>query len=227
MVASLEAQLSNLDQKVQLQETVNEQSATLAALKARLVDLELQGLKEEINRVKQMIAEEEKKEQKVVVSGKSPIRQNLESDLLRAKARIDALKARQKNQEIQMATYRDELKTLDGFEKQMMELERELAINDGNYRLYLTKFEEAKISENMDKQKIANVRVIEPAVPIMKPIKPRKRLNVLIGGFLGLFAGIGMAFLIEFVHPVFRTREDVDQFLGLPVLVTLPKEKSS
>ncbi len=79
----------------------------------------------------------------------------------------------------------------------------------------------------MDKQKIANVRVIEPAVPIMKPVKPKKKLNVLIGGFLGIFAGIGMAFLIEFINPVFRTREDVDQFLGLPVLASLPKEKRS
>jgi capsular polysaccharide biosynthesis protein len=35
-----------------------------------------------------------------------------------------------------------------------------------------------------------------------------------------------MAFIIEFINPVFRTREDVDQFLGLPVLATLPKEKN-
>ena len=225
LVAILEAQLSNLDQNVQLQETVNKTSATLSALKAKLVDLELQGLKEEIRRIKEMIAEEEKKEQKVVVSGKSPVRQSIESDLLKARARLKALKAREKNQKVQIATYGDQLKTLGGFEKQMNELERQVGINEANYRLYLTKFEEAKISENMDKQKIANVRVIEPAVPIMRPVKPKKRLNVMIGGFLGLFAGVGLAFLIELIHPVFRTREDVDQFLDLPVLATLPKEK--
>jgi uncharacterized protein involved in exopolysaccharide biosynthesis len=224
-VATLQAQLPNLDQNVQLQETVNKTSATLAALKVKLVDLELQGIKEEIRRVKEMIAEEEKKEQKVVVSGKSPIRQTLESDLLKAKARLEALKAREKNQKVQIATYGDQLKTLGGFEKQMKELEREVAINEANYKLYLTKFEEAKISESMDKQKIANVRVIEPAMPIMRPVKPRKSLNVMLGGFLGLFTALGLAFLIEFIHPVFRTREDVDQFLGLPVLATLPKEK--
>ena len=225
MVSTLEAQLSNLDQNIQLQETVNKQSQTLAALKVRLVDLELQGLKQEISRVKQMIAEEEKKEQGIVVSGRSPIRQELEGDLLKAKARLEALKARQTNQKLQTATYREELKALDGFEKQINELQRQVAINEANYKLYLTKFEEAKISEDMDKQKIGNVRVIEPAVPIMKPVKPKKRLNVMIGAFLGLFAGVGLAFLIEFVHPVFRTREDVDQFLGIRVLATLPKEK--
>ena len=225
LIASLESQLLSLDRNVQLQETVNKTSLTLAALKAKLVDLELQGLKEEISRVKEMIAEEEKKEQRVVVSGKSSVRDSLESDLLRAKARLAALKARQRNQKAQIVTHRQELKTLDGFEKQLKELERAAAINETNYKLYLTKFEEAKISESMDKQKIASVRIIEPAIPVMKPVKPKKRLNVLIGAFLGLFAGISMAFLIEFLHPVFRTREDVQHFLGLPVLATLPKEK--
>ncbi len=108
----------------------------------------------------------------------------------------------------------------------MNELARQVEIDEGNYKLYLTKFEEAKISESMDKQKIANVRVISPAVPIMQPIKPNKKMNVLAGGFLGLLIGIGIAFLIEFINPVFRTREDVDQFLGIPVLATLPKEKT-
>jgi hypothetical protein len=56
----------------------------------------------------------------------------------------------------------------------------------------------------------------------MRPVKPKKRRNVMIGGFLGLCTGIGLAFLIEFINPVFHTREDVTQFLGLPVLATLP-----
>jgi hypothetical protein len=47
----------------------------------------------------------------------------------------------------------------------------------------------------------------------------------MVGGFLGLCAGIGIAFLIEFFHPVFHTREDVQQFLGLPVIATLPREQ--
>ncbi|NIO20550.1 MAG: hypothetical protein GTN76_07380 [Candidatus Aenigmarchaeota archaeon] len=219
-IASLEAQLSNPDEDSQLQETVNQASPMLAALRAKLVELELQGLKGEINRVKQMIAEEEKKNQVVVVSGNSP-----KDELLKAKVRLEALKAREKNLKLQIATYPQELKTLNLLEKELKELERQVAINETNYKLYLTKFEEAKILETMDRKKIASVSVIEPAVPIMKPVKPRKRLNVMIGGFLGLFAGIGMAFLIEFINPVFRTREDVDQFLGLPVLATLPKEK--
>jgi uncharacterized protein involved in exopolysaccharide biosynthesis len=225
LVYTLQAQLQDLEQDIQLQETVDKQSETLAALKEKLVELELQGLKEEIERVKEMIAEEEKKERKTVVSGKSPVRQELEGDLLKAKAQLRALMARQESQNLQTATYRSDLETLNRLEKELNELQRQVRINEANYQLYLTKFEEAKISENMDKQKIANVRVIEPAVPIMKPVKPRIKLNIAIGAFLGLLVGLGLAFLGEYIHPVFRTREDIEQFLGLRVLATLPKEK--
>jgi uncharacterized protein involved in exopolysaccharide biosynthesis len=225
LTASLEAQLSNLHQNVRLQETVNRDTETLAILKAKLVDLEFQGLKEEISRLKEMIAKEEKEDQKVTVSGENPIHQGLETDLLKGRARLKALKAKLRNQQAQTVNYQEELKTLDGFEKKMNELERQVAIDEANYKLYLTKFEEAKISERMDRQKIANVSVIEPAVPIFKPVKPRKALNIFLGAFLGLLAGIGTAFSIEFFHPVFRTPEDVDQFLSLPVLATLPKEQ--
>jgi uncharacterized protein involved in exopolysaccharide biosynthesis len=225
LISALEFQLIDLDQKTQLQETVNKDEDTLTALKEKLVELELQGLKEEINRVKRMIAEEEKKEQVMVVSGKSPLRQSLEIDLYKAKARLEALKAKKTTQVLQTANYREGLKNLDRYQKQMSRLERQITINEVNYKLYLTKFEEAKISESMDKQRIANVSVIEPAIPPLKPVKPRKRLIVMMGGLLGLIAGIGTALLIEFIHPVFRTREDVDEFLGLPVLAILPKEK--
>jgi capsular polysaccharide biosynthesis protein len=60
----------------------------------------------------------------------------------------------------------------------------------------------------------------------MKPVKPKKKTNAMIGMLIGLIGGIGFAFLVEFIHPVFRTREDVDQFLGLPVLAIIPKEKT-
>lgn len=223
MIVALRGKLSRLDKNVQLQETHNTSSDTLAALKTRLVELELQGLREEIKRVKKMIEEEEKK--KVVVSGRSPIRHGLESDLLNAEARLEGLQAKEKNLEQQIADYQQELQDLDSLEKQLHELERKAEINEANYKLYLSKFQEARISESMDKENIANVGIIESAVPLMKPVKPKKRLNVLLGAFLGLIAGVGIVFLLEFLNPVFHTREDVQQFLNLPVLATIPKEQ--
>jgi len=49
-----------------------------------------------------------------------------------------------------------------------------------NYRLYLTKFEESRISNAMDTEKIANVSLIEPARPPLEPVSPKVMLNMVL-----------------------------------------------
>jgi len=41
-------------------------------------------------------------------------------------------------------------------------------------------------------------KVIDPAIEPNAPIKPNKKLNILIAGVLGLFIGIFVAFFLEF-----------------------------
>jgi uncharacterized protein involved in exopolysaccharide biosynthesis len=211
----LKSQLSGLEGNRQLGEKRKRSSQTLTELKARLLELELQGMKEEIEHVKKLIAEEEK----------NPIRQDLQSELLKAGTHRKALGARRYNYKIQMMRYRKELQELDGLEKQWNDLQRKVAISESNYKLYLSKFEEARISESMDRQKISNIGVIERAVPVMEAVKPRKLLNILLGCLLGLSVGICVVFFSEFISPVFRTHEDVQQFLDLPVLAAIPKDE--
>ncbi|MEW6443883.1 MAG: GumC family protein [bacterium] len=222
-VGALESQLAAMDRSDDVRQTVSQQPTALAALKAKLSELELQGLKEEVRRVKQMIAEEEGRGQVTTVSGENPVRQSLKTDLFKARAHLGALEAKAATKASQLADYRGELETLDRIEKELKELERQVAINEGNYKLCLTRLEEARITESMDQQKISNVSVIEKAVPPLEPVKPKKKSNTVIGAFLAMFAGTGLILLLEFANPVFRTREHVIQALGVPVLAVIPK----
>lgn len=56
-----------------------------------------------------------------------------------------------------------------------------------NYRLYLTKFDESRIPNAMDAEKMANVSFLEPAIPPLKPVSPKGRLNLVLGDLWGLF----------------------------------------
>ncbi|RLQ94798.1 YveK family protein [Falsibacillus albus] len=50
------------------------------------------------------------------------------------------------------------------------------------------------------------------------PIKPKPLLNVAIAIVVGLMAGVGLAFLLEYLDNTIKTEQDIERGLELPVL---------
>jgi len=67
-----------------------------------------------------------------------------------------------------------------------------------------------------------NVRLIEPALVPKDPIRPRKRVNVMLGALLGLLGGIGLAFLLEYMDTTIKTSEDLERTVNAPFLGIIP-----
>jgi uncharacterized protein involved in exopolysaccharide biosynthesis len=65
--------------------------------------------------------------------------------------------------------------------------------------------------------------IIEPAFRPLKPVKPKKVQLLLIGIMLGLGVGIATVFLMEYSNDSFKTVDDVENYLGILVLGTIPK----
>jgi len=72
---------------------------------------------------------------------------------------------------------------------------------------------------------MTNVSLMEAALPPMKPVSPKVRLNILISIFMGLFGGLGLALFTEFLDDSLEKPGDVEAALQLPVLVSVPKLK--
>jgi capsular polysaccharide biosynthesis protein len=53
------------------------------------------------------------------------------------------------------------------------------------------------------------------------PIKPKPLLNIAIALVVGLMAGVGLAFLLEYMDTTIKTEQDIENILGLPVLGTI------
>jgi tyrosine-protein kinase Etk/Wzc len=98
---------------------------------------------------------------------------------------------------------------------------RDVAVNDRNYRTYLEKVEDARILEDLNRQKSANISVIQEAAIPVEPARPRKLLNITLGLVLGALAGLGLAFVTEFSAQGLSTPGSVERVLGLPVLTTI------
>ncbi|HAT4092988.1 TPA: capsular biosynthesis protein [Clostridium perfringens] len=78
------------------------------------------------------------------------------------------------------------------------------------------------ISESKELIPNGNVQVIQkPQLP-EKPVSPNKKLNILIAFVLGLMVGVGVVLLLEYLDNTFKSREDLENTLDLPIVGTIP-----
>jgi capsular exopolysaccharide synthesis family protein len=103
-------------------------------------------------------------------------------------------------------------------------LKREADTNKQLYVGLLEKLKETGVSTSM---KATNIRVIDPAYPPKKPDSPRIPLNLSLSLLLGLSLGIGAAFLQEHLDNSFKTAGEIERFLQLPALASVPAIASS
>ena len=115
--------------------------------------------------------------------------------------------------------YNRKMSLLPDTEIELARLMRNFQINEKTYTMLIEKYEEAKIVE---KSKMGIIRLVEEAMTPNSPIKPNKKMNILIGIVLGLGLGIGTALLLHSLDLKIRNFDDVRKYVGLPILGTIP-----
>jgi capsular polysaccharide biosynthesis protein len=92
--------------------------------------------------------------------------------------------------------------------------DKELAVDIANTTAQVFKKEITKIM-NID-----NVSILAQAndVQTQSPIKPKPPLNIAIALVVGLMAGVGLAFLLEYFDNTVKDAQDIERTLELPVL---------
>jgi len=154
--------------------------------------------------------------------GKNNLYHSLEKERVQTLTELSSLEGRTAALQEQIARLEQDLKDIDANELVLYNLKREQATNEGNYQSFLSKLEDARVSDEMDRQKLANIRVIQKAIPPVKPIKPNKKLNILIALVLGSAISIAFAIFSEFViDQSLSTPAAVERRLGIPVLATI------
>ena len=112
-----------------------------------------------------------------------------------------------------------ELQRLNSRSREFEDLKRERTSNEMNYETYLKKSEEARISDDLDRRKMTNVKVIEEAV--VAPAKSNKPKVLGVGLLLSIVLSLGLAYAAEHMPHCFTTPWSAERKLGLPVLVSI------
>ena len=114
--------------------------------------------------------------------------------------------------------YNQELEKIPGRSLTLARLERAARLDEKITLMMKEKYEESRITEV---GQLGSVRIIDPAKPDYIPIKPKKKMNLILGLIMGLGLGIGVTFVMEYFDNSVRSVEDIEKS-GMPILGSIP-----
>jgi len=134
-------------------------------------------------------------------------------------AQIAMLRNREEFLNRQIGELQQKNRELPTLELSLQRLQREAKTNDDLLALLKTKHQEALIKEA---EQIEEVSIVRPATEPDSPIGGETANTMLVGAVLGLALGLVLAFVRETLDTSIGTIEDVEAYLGVPVLGVVP-----
>ena len=222
-----QTQIREVEQKIAFVKSPRWSSEAILASKAQLRTLqqkerELLERYTENSRLVQSIRREMQAVEESVIG---PLEDARSIELSKLEGELGALKVKADGLRRQIGQISGEVQAFDAREKEYLNLKRDLGTQESNYKTYLGKFEESRIVDDMNKKKLSNVSVIENATVPIRPAKNKKRQYAMLSVILGLGAGLGLAYLREYVPQRLTTPLAAEKYLGLPVMVSIALKK--
>ena len=237
-IATLENQLKEIPERILTVDRSSDNPQLLERLKSTLLTLQLKRtelltkfqptyrLVEEVDQqiadTNSAISNEKDAQLRDKTTDKNPNYLAVKGELTKAHADLEGLKARAASAESTAARYHKTAENLDQQGLIQQDLVRTAKTQEENYLLYAHKREEARISDALDQRRILNVAIAEQPLTPAYPNRSRFNFAILVLLMTGTFS-LSAAFLADFLDPSFRTPEELSDYLGAPVLATLPK----
>ena len=206
--AKLIASKASYEQQLKSTDYYSPDDPTLKKYEQRLAGLQEQ-IREEMN--------------KMVSSGAASLNplgvsEGLVGSILEIEAENSSLKAKTQELSKIVNRYDRELNSLPEKHLRLAQLQREMEVNNNIYLMLREKYEENRIAEV---GQIGSVRPIDRAKPPEEPIKPKKKMNLILGFLVGIGLGIGITFIREYLDTTVKTIEDLEQ-MSFTVLGSIP-----
>jgi len=152
----------------------------------------------------------------------NPTMQWLENEIVRVRTERAALDGRAAALARTVEQYRAQAQVLDSEDAEQRGLIRGEKTAEEKYLLYERKQEEARISDALDRTRIANVAIAQsPTVPF-EPRLTRGLWQLPIGFIAALIISLGVALGKDALDSTIRTPEDLQAAVDLPVLGWVP-----
>lgn len=193
----------------------------LVGLKAQYTSShpEVEQVTLQINNLHDALKAEVEKEVTAETSGVNPIYQSLYQQLVNLEVSRIASEAKVAGYDQLIAEYEGKLSELPAKELELVRLERKAKVTGEIYTMLMTRSEEIKISEVME---TSGVHLIDPPYIPKEPIKPNKKMTLLIAGLLGIFLGTGIAFVLAYMDKTVKSADEIEKLIQVPVIGSIP-----
>jgi uncharacterized protein involved in exopolysaccharide biosynthesis len=152
---------------------------------------------------------------------RDPIYEMVRQDLTHSNAELVTLRARANSLNQEAAEDRARVEWLQQQSVAQGDLLRIAQAAESNYMLLLHKQEEARISDELDSRRIFNVSIIQRASTPVLPMHPAT-WYLMYGAMLGIIFSFGTAVGADRLDPTFRTLDELELTLQVPILAVLP-----
>jgi uncharacterized protein involved in exopolysaccharide biosynthesis len=118
------------------------------------------------------------------------------------------------------------LRSLEEGAQALDQLQRERRTLEELVHTYRNRFEEARMNEDLDREKVVSVSVIQTPAAAARPAGPRHLPFALGGILIGLIGAAGMLVYLLVFRETLITVESVERIIGLPVLASVPNMRN-
>lgn len=216
-----------LEMRKQLAVLIGEKAALEQQAKALDVSSEYSKIQQKEMRIKGIKDKIKSEIQRIVESGGTALNpmafsETLFSNLLDLEAERRFLDAKTAALHKIVTRYENKMNDLPEKSLKLARLQREQMVANNIFVMLRNKYEENRIAEA---SRIGSVRIVDNAIQPKEPIKPKKKLNLILGVLLGLGLGVGLTFAREYLDNTLKTIEDLEH-MNYSVLGSIPFIKS-
>jgi len=69
-----------------------------------------------------------------------------------------------------------------------------------------------------------DIQVMDKAIVPVSPVSPNKKMNLAIAFLIGLMGSMGLAFVREMMDRTIKSEDEVERYIGVPIIGMIPRE---
>ncbi len=148
----------------------------------------------------------------------SPVYQGIKLQLSQIDVEVAGARQQVAGQEAKIAEQRKMINTAPQVEAEYERLDRDYAVTHTEYQALVDRLSRAKLSDKADATGVVRFEVVDPPAVDPDPVFPNRLKLILEVLAAGLGAGIGAAYLLHQLRPVFSSTRQLMELTQLPVL---------